>query len=65
MTQTLFVVISICTGYDVRDCRVVEALRAPPGFAICSGPGIFAHRLDGPLAPRPDEHITVKCKLSN
>jgi hypothetical protein len=61
--MTLFVILSICAGVDARDCRVVESYRAPPGFVICSGPGLIAHRIESELGPRPDEFVRVKCRL--
>lgn len=61
--MTLFVVLMICTGYDVRDCRVIEAFRAPPGYVICGLPGIMAHRIESDLGPRSDEFIRIKCRL--
>jgi hypothetical protein len=61
--MTLFIVLSICSGLDARDCRVVESYRAPPGFVICGVPGLIAHRIESDLGPRPDEFLRVRCSL--
>lgn len=62
----LYVLVLICSSQvpkcDAQHARAYQAYTLPPGFVICSAPGVFAQMASSPIGPAENEYQRTRCE---